>query len=66
MISDDDNVTSKVAFNDEAIFRMFGTVDRHKCRIWAVQNPRASLEVQVDFPKVKVNGPFFAESTVTC
>jgi hypothetical protein len=45
---------SKEVLDDEAAFRVSGNVSMHKCRIWAVQNPRASVKLQSDSPKVNV------------
>lgn len=60
--------------SDEATFHLNGRVNKHNCRIWGDENPRAFNEFERDSPKVnvwcgvsktKIYGPFFfQEQTV--
>jgi hypothetical protein len=62
-------------FSDEATFHLSGKVNRHNLRIWGMENPHATIEHELDSPKVnvfcaisrtKVYGPFFfMEKTVS-
>jgi hypothetical protein len=45
VMSDDDRFTSKVIFIDEGAFRVSGKINTPNCRNWALQNPRASVEL---------------------
>ncbi|PSN53566.1 hypothetical protein C0J52_09183 [Blattella germanica] len=60
--------TNRIIFSDEATFNLHGRVNRHNVRIWGSENPRATLEIERDSPKLNVfcaisertvYGPFF-------
>lgn len=64
------NPNTKLIMSDEAIFHLNGRVNKHNCRIWADENPRAFSEFERDSPKVtvwcgisatKIYGPFLSE-----
>jgi hypothetical protein len=71
----DKNLMSKAIFSDELTFHLSGNVNKHNCRIWALHNPRATVALGRDAPKVnaffalseqKVYRPFFfVEKTFT-
>ncbi|CAF4921098.1 unnamed protein product [Rotaria sp. Silwood1] len=73
-ILDDENYDGLIFFSDEATFHVSDMVHKHNCRIWARDNPFATMEVAMNSPKVTVwcavsskiiVGPyFFDESTV--
>jgi hypothetical protein len=45
---------SKIAFGDEATFKMNGTANRHICVYWAPENPNIHMENVVKFPALTV------------
>ena len=51
---EDDSFLPRLIFSDEATFHLSGKVNRHNVRIWGLENPRATLEHERDFPKVNV------------
>ena len=68
-IAEDPEFVKKTCFSDESSFFLNGTVNRHNCRYWALQNPHEFRETHTQFPQ-KVNvwagifndqivGPFF-------
>lgn len=70
LMENDDNLLSSIIFSDEATFNLHGRVNRHNVRIWGSENPRATLEIERDSPKLNVfcaisertvYGPFFFE-----
>jgi hypothetical protein len=74
LMSSDGHFLEKVQFSDEVTFHISGAVNRCIVRIWGSENPHAYVEHERDSPKVsvfctissqKVDGPFFAEETVT-
>ena len=72
---ENESFVSRIVFSDEATFHLSGKVNRHNVRIWALEQPHATVEHQRDSPKInvfcaisrkKVYGPFFfEENTVT-
>jgi hypothetical protein len=73
-ILDAENNDGLIFFSDEATFHVSGMIHKHNCRIWARENPFATVEVAMNSPKVivwcamsskTIVGPFFfEESTV--
>jgi Helix-turn-helix domain (DUF4817) len=65
---------TNLIMSDEATFHLSGRVNKHNCRIWGDENPRAYNEFERDAPKInvwcgvsktKIYGPFFfQEKTV--
>ena len=60
-----------IFFSDEATFHVSGMVHKHNCRIWARENPFATVEVAMNSPKVivwcamsskTIVGPFFLKN----
>ncbi|CAI6343896.1 unnamed protein product [Macrosiphum euphorbiae] len=65
---ENESFVSRIVFSDEATFHLSGKVNRHNVRIWALEQPHATVEHQRDSPKInvfcaisrkKVYGPFF-------
>jgi len=50
----DDSFVSRIVFSDEARFHLSEKVNRHNVRIWALEQPHATIEHQRDFPKIHV------------
>ncbi|XP_076305614.1 uncharacterized protein LOC143222676 [Tachypleus tridentatus] len=72
--AEDAQFPNKIAWSDEATFKLNGLVNRYNCTYWAPQNPYVTVEQQVNLPGVKVwcglsafgvTGPFCFENTVT-
>ena len=53
-ISEDEAFLKRVCFSDEATFYVSGKLNKHNVRIWELENPHASRELQRDSPKVNV------------
>ncbi|CAF5103900.1 unnamed protein product [Rotaria sp. Silwood1] len=51
-ILDDENYDGLIFFSDEATFHVSDMVHKHNCRIWARDNPFATMEVAMNSPKV--------------
>ena len=71
---EEDDFNERLVFNDEATFHTNGKVNRHNARIWAKENPYATIVHEKDSPKVNVfcavsknhvYGPFVFEGNVT-
>lgn len=74
-IDNDPNILRNLIFTDEATFQITGTLNRHNCRYWAVENPNWMRESKSQYPQ-KINvwagilydqiiGPFFFEGNLT-
>ena len=65
----------RVCFSDKSTFHVSGLLNRHNLRIWNLENPHDTCELERDFPKLnvwcgimrdKIVGPFFfAEKSIT-
>lgn len=74
-MDNNDAITSRLIFNEDAAFYLLKRVNRHNLRICASENPRDSFEHERDTPKLnnfvavlelEVHGQFFCtESRVT-
>jgi hypothetical protein len=74
-IENDNDLTARFIFSDEATFHINGKVNRHNVRVWRTENRHVTLQHERDSLKVnvfyaiskeKVYGPFFfVENTVT-
>jgi len=78
LMENDDDLLVKIIFNDEVTYHLSGKVNRYNVRLRGSENPRATLEVERDSPKLNVFsaiskqtvcGPFIfelAEGTWKC
>jgi len=73
MVNEDEEFVMKIVWSDEAQFKLNGTVNRHNCVYWALENLHVHVGKEVNLPGVNVwcglsagglIGPFF-EGTVT-
>ena len=64
----------KIVWSDEATFKLNGSVNRHNCTYWALENPHFTMEHHLNLPGVTVwcgmsalgiIGPFFFYQTVS-
>ena len=67
-LDSDPGFLKRVCFSDESTFHVSGLINRHNSRIWGLQNPHETYELERDFPKLnvwceimrdKIIGPFF-------
>ncbi len=72
-LDEEESMLDNIWWSDEAKFLLNGTINRHNCVYWAAENPRVSVEKEVNLPGVTVwaaisssgiIGPFFFEGTV--
>ena len=72
--ADDNEFPHKIIWSDEATFKLNGSINRHNCSYWALENPHVTVERHLNLPGITVwcglsarglIGPFFFESTVT-
>ena len=54
----------KIIFSDEAHFHLSGYVNKQNCRIWGNENPRASMEKQIQPQRVTVWCGFWAGGVI--
>ena len=47
-------ILNKIVWSDEANFKLSGAVDRHNCVYYATENPRITIEKQLNQPGVTV------------
>ena len=73
-LHEEDTMLDNIWWSDEACFKLNGTINRHNCVYWAANNPRVTVEKEVNLPGVTVwaaispfgiIGPFFFEGSVT-
>ena len=74
-LDSDPGFLKRVCFSDESTFHVFGLPNRHNLRIWDLENPHDTCELEWDSPKLnmwcgimhnKIIGPlFFAEKSMT-
>jgi hypothetical protein len=53
-IDSDNGFLDRVIFSDESTSDVFGTVNRHNCRIWSSESPHAFREYEQNIPKLNV------------
>lgn len=73
--NNDQHFTYNLLFSDEATFCLNGTVNRHNCRYWSIDNPHWMLETHTQHPQKlnvwagifrnRIIGPFFINGTLT-
>ena len=71
----DPGFLKRVCFSDESTFHVSGLMNRHNSRIWGLENPQETHEIERDSLKLnvwcgtmhdKIIGPlFFAEKSIT-
>ena len=71
----DTGFLKRVCFSDKSTFHISGSLNRHNLRIWGLENPHNTYELEWNSPKLnvlcrithdKIIGPFlFAEKSVT-
>ena len=73
-LDSDPGFLNRVCFSDESTFHFSGLIYSHNSRIWGLQNPHETYELERDSPKLnvwcgimhdKIIGPFFfAEKSI--
>jgi hypothetical protein len=53
-MSEDETFLNGVCFSHEATFHVSGKLNTHNVRIWGLENPHVTRELQRDSPKVNV------------
>ena len=72
--AEDAEFPEKIVWSDEAIFQLNGSINRHNCTYWALENPHFTMEHKLNLPGITVwcgisalgiVGPFFFDQTAT-
>ena len=53
-LDSDPGFLKRVCFSDESTFHVSGLTNRHNSRIWGLQNPHETYELERDSPKLNV------------
>ena len=65
---------TEIVWSDEATFKLNGSINRHNCSYWAIENPYVMVDHHVNLSGITVwyglssrglIGPFFFDATVT-
>ena len=71
--AEDNQFSNKIVWSDEASFKLNGSINRHNCTYWAVDNPHVTVEHHLNLPGITVwcglsafglVAPFFFDDTV--
>ena len=50
MVEADETILDRVFWSDEACFKLNGQINRHNCVYWDSENPRVTVEEEVNLP----------------
>ena len=53
-LHEEDTMLDNIGWSDETCFKLNGIINRHNCVYWAANNPRVTVEKEVNLPGVTV------------